>query len=195
MHLTASNLFEGFGNAFVFAVFGVVFVFVNLFVLGKLVLGRPSKPDFGEKHTTYECGEPAIGDAWIRFDIRFYTLSLIFLIFDIEVALLFPWAVAYDKFIAAGQGFAAFVEVLVFVTVLGVGLAYVWMRRDIDWTSTAPGAAIPELAHGGADRGGEPAKPEPTPETPSGDAEPDKPEDTAETKETVPASTVEESEA
>jgi len=179
MHLTASNLFEGFGNVFVFAVFGVVFVFVNLFVLGKIVLGRPSKPEFGEKSTTYECGEPAIGDAWIRFDIRFYTLALIFLIFDIEVALLFPWAVAYDKFIGAGQGFAAFLEVLVFLTVLGVGLAYVWMRRDIDWTSTAPGAAIPEIALQG------------TPSHPS----PESVSDDSETKDPVPASAGEESDA
>ncbi len=142
----ASTLFEGFGNVLVFALFGLVFVFLNLFVIGRLLLRRPSKADFGEKAETYECGEPAIGDAWIRFDIRFYTLSLIFLIFDIEVALLFPWAAVYGSFIEGGYGFGAFVEVLVFLLVLGVGLAYVWLRRDIDWTSTAPGRAVPELA-------------------------------------------------
>jgi len=150
MQLLATSLAEGFGNAFVFAVFGVVFVWVNLFVLGKLVLRRPEKPEQGQKGLTYECGEPAIGDAWIRFDIRFYTLSLIFLIFDIEVALLFPWAVVYKKFIAAGAGPAAFVEVLFFLLVLGVGLAYVWLRRDLEWTSTRPGRAVSEeaLDHG-----------------------------------------------
>ena len=108
MLASASNFFEGFGNVLVFSVFGAIFVWLNLFVIGKLLLRRPHKPDFGDKDETFECGEPTFGDAWIRFDIRFYTLSLIFLIFDIEVALLFPWAVVYDEFIANGQGFAAF---------------------------------------------------------------------------------------
>jgi NADH-quinone oxidoreductase subunit A len=157
----ASTLFEGFGNVLVFALFGVVFVFLNLFVIGKIILRRPDKADFGEKADTYECGEPAIGDAWIRFDIRFYTLSLIFLIFDVEVALLFPWAAVYDSFIEGGYGFGAFVEVLVFLLVLGVGLAYVWLRRDIDWTSTAPGRAVPEQAL--QDSPARPREPEETP--------------------------------
>ncbi len=147
MSLHASTLFEGFGNVFVFAVFGAVFVFLNLYVIGKVLLRRPHKPDFGTKAETYECGEPAIGDAWIRFDIRFYTLSLIFLIFDIEVALLFPWAVVYDDFIAAGLGGVVFLEVLLFLVVLGVGLAYVWLRKDLDWTSVVPGTrTVPEAA-------------------------------------------------
>lgn len=144
MIATPSTSLEGFGNVLVFAVFGALFVFLNLFVVGKLILRRPDKPEFGEKSATYECGEPAMGDAWIRFDIRFYTLSLIFLIFDIEVALLFPWAAVYDTFIQKGYGGAAFVEVLVFLLVLGVGLAYVWLRRDLEWTSTVPGRAVPE---------------------------------------------------
>ena len=144
--LTASTLFQGFGNVLVFGAFGAIFVWLNLFVIGKLLLRRPSAPDQGDKRTTYECGEPTIGDAWIRFDIRFYTISLVFLIFDIEVALLFPWAVAYDEFIKAGYGLAAFVEVLVFLVVLGSGLAYVWIRRDIEWTSTRPGRAVSEEA-------------------------------------------------
>jgi NADH-quinone oxidoreductase subunit A len=142
MQLLASTLFQGFGNVLVFAAFGAIFVWLNLFILGKLVLRRPEKPKQGQKGAAYECGEPTIGDAWIRFDIRFYTLSLIFLIFDIEVALLFPWAAAYDSFIEAGYGAAAFVEVLFFLVVLGVGLAYVWLRRDLEWTSTRPGRAV-----------------------------------------------------
>jgi NADH-quinone oxidoreductase subunit A len=142
MRLLSSLLLEGWGNVLVFAAFGVVFVWLNLYVIGKLLLRRPHKPDQGQKGATYECGEPAIGDAWIRFDIRFYTLTLIFLIFDIEVALLFPWAAAYDLFIEKGSGLGAFVEVLLFLLVLGVGLAYVWARGDLEWTSTKPGPAI-----------------------------------------------------
>ncbi|MDH3592499.1 MAG: NADH-quinone oxidoreductase subunit A [Planctomycetota bacterium] len=146
MQLTASNLFEGFGNVLVFAAFGAVFVWLNLFVIGKLILRRPHKPDQGDKGETYECGEPSMGDSWIRFDIRFYTISLIFLIFDIEVALLFPWAAVFDEFITAGYGFAAFIEVLVFLVVLGVGLAYVWARGDLRWTSLKPGRAVSDAA-------------------------------------------------
>jgi NADH-quinone oxidoreductase subunit A len=144
MRLAASLLHEGWANVLVFAAFGVVFVWLNLFVIGKVLLRRPNKPEQGAKGATYECGEPAIGDAWIRFDIRFYTLTLVFLIFDIEVALLFPWAAVYDTFIAEGYGLAAFFEVLLFLLVLGVGLAYVWVRGDLAWTSTRPGRAVSE---------------------------------------------------
>ena len=146
MVLTASNLTEGFGNVLFFGVFGAIFVFLNLYVIGKLIMRRPHRPDQGQKAVSYECGEPTIGDAWIRFDIRFYTMSLIFLIFDIEVALLFPWAAVYEKFVASGYGLGAFIEVLFFLVVLGVGLAYVWVRRDLEWTSTRPGRALSEEA-------------------------------------------------
>ena len=147
MPIAATFLHEGWGNVLVFVAFGAIFVWLNLFVIGKVLLRRPNKPDQGEKGETYECGEPAIGDAWIRFDIRFYTLTLVFLIFDIEVALLFPWAAAYDVFIEGGSGGAAFVEVLLFLLVLGVGLAYVWARGDLQWTSTRPGPAAPAKAN------------------------------------------------
>jgi len=144
MNLIASSYFEGFGNVLVFALFGAVFVFVNLFVIGKVIMRRPHKPDWGQKAETFECGEPAMGDSWIRFDIRFYTLMLIFLIFDIEIAMLFPWAVVYEQFIAAGHGIYAFMEMFVFLGILTIGLAYAWLRKDLEWTSTRPGKAVPE---------------------------------------------------
>ena len=144
MNLIAASYFEGFGNVLVFAVFGAVFVFVNLFVIGKLVMRRPHKPDWGEKGETFECGEPTMGDSWVRFDIRFYTLMLIFLIFDIEIAMLFPWARVYDGFIAEGHGLYAFIEMFFFLGVLTVGLVYCWLRKDLEWTSTRPGKAVPE---------------------------------------------------
>jgi len=149
MALAANDLFEGFGNVLIFGVFGAVFVFINLYVVGKLVLRRPAKPEQGDKGVTYECAEPSIGDAWIRFDIRFYTLSLIFLIFDIEVALLFPWAVAYTSFIEAGAGAHALFAMLIFLVILAIGLAYDWIRRDLEWTSTKPGRALSEEALAG----------------------------------------------
>ena len=76
-----------------FVAVGVVFILVHL-VAGKLI--RPSKPD-AEKKTIYECGEPTIGSAWIQFDLRFYVVALLFVIFDVEVAFFFPWAEVFGK--------------------------------------------------------------------------------------------------
>jgi NADH-quinone oxidoreductase subunit A len=81
------------GYALLFVVVGAGFVFINLLV-GWLI--RPSKPS-GEKGTIYECGEPTIGSAWVQFDLRFYVVALLFVIFDVEVAFFFPWAVLFGQ--------------------------------------------------------------------------------------------------
>jgi NADH-quinone oxidoreductase subunit A len=76
-----------------FTIVGIGFIFAHL-VAGKLI--RPSKPD-AEKGTIYECGEPTIGSAWVQFDLRFYVVALLFVIFDVEVAFFFPWAEVFGK--------------------------------------------------------------------------------------------------
>ncbi len=81
------------GYMLLFTVVGVAFVFVHL-VAGRFI--RPVKPD-PEKLTIYECGEPTIGSSWIQFDLRFYVVALLFVIFDVEVAFFFPWAVVFGK--------------------------------------------------------------------------------------------------
>lgn len=81
------------GYLLLFVVVGVVFVLFHL-LLGMLV--RPRNPH-AEKLTIYECGEPTIGSAWIQFDLRFYVVALLFVIFDVEVAFFFPWAVVFGK--------------------------------------------------------------------------------------------------
>jgi NADH-quinone oxidoreductase subunit A len=81
------------GYLLIFIVVAVGFVFIHL-MIGRLV--RPIKPD-PEKLTIYECGEPTIGSAWIQFDLRFYVVALLFVIFDVEVAFFFPWAVVFGK--------------------------------------------------------------------------------------------------
>src|SRR5947209_16134633 len=81
------------GYLLLFVVVGIGFIFVHL-VAGKLI--RPSKPN-AEKKTIYECGEPTIGSAWIQFDVRFYVVALLFVIFDVEVAFFFPWAEVFGK--------------------------------------------------------------------------------------------------
>jgi NADH-quinone oxidoreductase subunit A len=72
---------------------GVIFIFAHL-MLGKLI--RPNKPE-PEKMEIYECGEPTVGSAWVQFDLRYYVIALLFVIFDVEVAFFFPWAVVYGK--------------------------------------------------------------------------------------------------
>src|SRR5215469_9322216 len=79
--------------ALLFVIVGIGFIFIHL-LAGKLI--RPSKPD-AEKGTVYECGEPTIGSAWIQFDLRFYVVALLFVIFDVEVAFFFPWAEVFGK--------------------------------------------------------------------------------------------------
>ncbi len=84
------------GYLLIFVFIGFFFVWFHL-MLGKLV--RPAKPN-PEKLAIYECGEPAVGSAWIQFDLRFYVVALLFVIFDVEVAFFFPWAVVFGKSVA-----------------------------------------------------------------------------------------------
>src|ERR1041385_4697365 len=113
-----------FGRVFIFFIIGVVFV------AGGLVAAWLVRPDRGYpgKLTSYECGEEPVGDSRVRFNIRFYVVALIFLIFDVEVVFLFPWAVVYRQL-----GMFALVEMLVFLAILAVGYAYVWVKGDLDW--------------------------------------------------------------
>jgi len=87
------------GYLVLFVLVGVGFVFVHL-MIGKLI--RPAKPD-ADKLTIYECGEPTIGSAWVQFDLRFYVVALLFVIFDVEVAFFFPWAVVFGQAVAVAK--------------------------------------------------------------------------------------------
>ncbi len=98
--------------------------------LGRLV--RPHRPD-PVKNQTYECGERPIGSGWFSFNPRFYQLALLFLIFDVEIALTWPVAVVVRSWVGKGQGALAVVEILLFLAVLVVALAYLWGRGDLDW--------------------------------------------------------------
>ena len=90
----------------------------------------PSKPD-PEKLSAYECGFPAFGDARMKFDVRFYLVSLLFIIFDLEVAFLFPWAITLTDMGAAGT--FAFWSMMVFLGVLTVGFIYEWKKGALEW--------------------------------------------------------------
>ncbi len=118
-----------FGKALIFIFLGVIFVIIGLFAAGLL---RPRRP-YPEKNATYECGEEPVGNAWIRLNVRFYVIALIFLIFDIEVAVLLPWALVYRQFALFG-----FLEMAVFLAILFVGYAYVWLKGDLNWDKPKP---------------------------------------------------------
>ncbi len=113
-----------FGKIFIFFLVAILFVVVA--VLAAKIL-RPSRPT-KEKLLTYECGENAEGSPWVKFNIRFYVVALIFLIFDVEVVLLIPWAMVYKQF-----GIAGFLVGAVFLFLLGLGMAYEWRKGDLEW--------------------------------------------------------------
>src|SRR5207253_6998833 len=126
----------------IFLAFGAVFVFANL-VVG--AVARPQIPN-PEKAAVYECGEPSIGSSWVQFDLRFYIVALVFLIFDVEVALFYPWAVAYGSAATLGASVGmtmyeirqvAVVDMLFFFGVLLVGFAYLWRFGYLDWVRSA----------------------------------------------------------
>jgi NADH-quinone oxidoreductase subunit A len=106
-----------------------------LFVLGSLVAGRLLRPHYptAEKSMIYECGEKPIGHAWYNFNPRFYLIALVFVIFEVEIAFMFPVASVYKWFLDQGQGLLAFAEIFVFIAILAVGLAYVWAMGDLEW--------------------------------------------------------------
>ncbi len=107
--------------------------FFTVFILLVLTrLARPSEPS-PAKNSTYECAEPPISPAWFNFNPRFYIIALIFLIFDVEVAFTYPVAVVFRRWAAQGNGSVAFSELAVFVGILLVGLAYVWVKGDLEW--------------------------------------------------------------
>jgi len=90
------------------------------------------------KLSTYECGEPPSGPAWINFNIRFYLIALVFVIFDVELAFVYPVTAVFKEWVEKGQGEFAFLELVVFLAILMVGLVYVWMKGDLEWLKRIP---------------------------------------------------------
>ncbi len=102
----------------------------TLFILGAVLLA-PSEPD-PEKNSAFECGFNAFDDARMKFDVRFYLVSILFIIFDLEVVFLFPWAVALTKLPHQVEVFA-FWSMAVFLGVLTVGFIYEWKKGALEW--------------------------------------------------------------
>ena len=129
-----------FANVLVF--FALAFVLCGL-MLGLGMLLRPSNPTPG-KLSTYECGEPPSGSAWINFNIRFYLIALVFVIFDVELAFIYPVAAVFKDWVEHGNGLVVLLEVVTFLAILGVGLVYVWVKGDLEWLKRLPASRTAE---------------------------------------------------
>ncbi|MFZ4761825.1 MAG: NADH-quinone oxidoreductase subunit A [Alphaproteobacteria bacterium] len=105
---------------------GIAAAIAVAMVVGSLLVGE-QKPD-SEKLSAYECGFEAFGDARSRFDVRFYLVCLLFIIFDLEVAFLFPWAISLGKI-----GLFGFISMVVFLGVLTIGFIYEWKKGALEW--------------------------------------------------------------
>lgn len=135
-------MYFDFANVLVFLLLGLGLSGMML-GLGRLL--RPSNP-LVPKLDTYECGEPPTGSAWINFNIRFYLVALIFVIFDVELAFMYPVVAVFRDWLRSGRGLTALAEMLLFIGVLALGLVYVWVKRDLEWVKQLPAEQPDDLS-------------------------------------------------
>ncbi|HTI59483.1 NADH-quinone oxidoreductase subunit A [Mucilaginibacter sp.] len=139
--MEAVSQISEFGKILIFLITGILAVAFAFFVSRRL---SPNNPN-AEKLTSYECGEEPTGNAWLPFNSRFYVIALIFLLFDVEMVFILPWATVFgDKTIMSIDnrwGWLSLIEMFVFLGILILGLIYVWVKGDLDWIKPKP--AIP----------------------------------------------------
>jgi len=127
-----------FGKIFIFLIVGIIAVGGTFFAVRLL---SPSNPN-PEKLTSYECGEEPTGNAWLPFNSRFYVIALIFLLFDVEMVFILPWATVFGNKALIGAdkrwGWLSMTEMFVFLGILILGLVYVWVKGDLDWIKPHP---------------------------------------------------------
>jgi NADH-quinone oxidoreductase subunit A len=131
-----------FGKILIFLITGIILVGL-LLVTNRFL--APSNPNY-EKQTSYECGEEPTGSAWLPFNSRFYVIALVFLLFDVEMVFVFPWATVFGnrEIIQLDErwGWVSLVEMFIFLGILIIGLAYVWRKGDLDWIK--PTVVLPQ---------------------------------------------------
>ncbi len=139
--------------------FGAVLAFVVVaigFAAGALLAGRFLRPNHPSeaKSMIYECGEEPIGTAWMNFNPRFYLIALVFVIFEVDIALTFPVVAVFKEWVAfsATAGFVALVELLLFTAILVAGLAWVWVHGDLEWVKKLAEVDQPANAASGPTR-------------------------------------------
>ena len=123
-------MLEDYFPVFVFVLVGLVFGVAPV-ITGMVV--APHRPD-SEKLSPYECGFEAFEDARMKFDVRYYLISILFILFDLEVAFLVPWATIFGEIVSTESiKLFGFIEMLVFIAILVVGYAYAWAKGALDW--------------------------------------------------------------
>ncbi|HYC56874.1 MAG TPA: NADH-quinone oxidoreductase subunit A [Candidatus Binatia bacterium] len=116
--------------------------FLCALMMGLGALLRPANPERA-KMTTYECGEVVEGNSWINFNIRFYVVALVFVIFDVEVAFVYPVVAVFKQWVADGRGLFALTEIALFIAILVCGLVYVWRKGDLQWVKRVANGPAP----------------------------------------------------
>ena len=128
-----------FGEILLFIIGGIVFVIFS-FTISALL--RPNRPN-PQKLSSYESGEEAVGNAWTQFNVRFYIIALIFILFEAEIIFLFPWSTVFaDKKLIEQTngmwGWFALWEAIIFILILALGLVYAWVHGHLDWIKPKP---------------------------------------------------------
>ena len=128
-----------FGELLLFIAGGLAFLAIT-FLVARFI--RPDRPSPG-KLSTYESGEETVGHAWSQYNVRFYVVAIIFLLFEVEIVLLFPWATIFANKSLIEQtngmwGWFAVVEAILFIAILALGLYYAWVRGHLEWIKPKP---------------------------------------------------------
>jgi len=135
-----------FGKILIFLITGIIMVCFAFFITRLIA---PKKPN-PEKLTSYECGEEPTGSAWLPFNSRFYVIALVFLLFDVEMIFIFPWAIVFGSHeissVDPRWGALSLTEMFIFLGILFLGLAYVWAKGDLDWIKPKPIAPIADTS-------------------------------------------------
>jgi len=122
-----------FGKILLFLIIGIILVALIFFIARLVSTNKPTP----EKLTSYECGEEPTGSAWLPFNPRFYVIALIFLLFEVEMVFVFPWATVFGSheinFFEPRWGILSLIEMFAFLGILILGLVYVWVKGDLDW--------------------------------------------------------------
>jgi NADH-quinone oxidoreductase subunit A len=159
-------MLTAYATVLVFGLVAVGFVFASL-VASRVARIRQRPDTSGEKLATYESGEAPFMPAWFNFNPRFYLVALVFLVFDVEVAFVYPVAVVFRRWVEQGHAGRAAIELFAFVAVLLLALAYVWKKGDLEWvrafgpTRASPAGPTLDVARS---RAGEPVRSEYPPE-------------------------------
>ena len=123
-----------FGNILLFFIGGLIFILGGLGTAWAVRAKRPNE----EKNTTYESCEDPVGSAWAKFNVRFYIIAIIFILFEVEIVFLFPWAIIFgNKELIEGThglwGWFSIIEVFMFIFILALGLVYAWAKGHLEW--------------------------------------------------------------